>query len=301
MRDHALAARLRAPRSSSSPTSCARSARSPTGSRSSAAARSSARPSPTRPTRRARLADGRPRRSQLTVDKEPAEPGRRRSSTVDGPHGRRRPGRSSGRRRVSFEVRARRDLRARRRAGQRADRADRGAARARARRLAGTITLEGQDVTHAGDRRRCSTLGVGYVPEDRLHDGLVGGFTVAENLVLDLYDRAPFARGMSLDLDGDRARTPTSGSRSSTSARQSVEQPGGHAVRRQPAEGRAGPRAVPAAQAAHRGPADARPRRRLDRVRAPADRRRARPRQPRSCVVSTELDEVLGAGRPDRA
>ena len=44
-------------------------------------------------------------------------------------------------------------------------------------------------------------LGVGYVPEDRLHDGLVSSFSVAENLVLDLYDREPFSHGMSLDRD----------------------------------------------------------------------------------------------------
>src|SRR3954470_10321273 len=43
-------------------------------------------------------------------------------------------------------------------------------------------------------------LGVGYVPEDRLHDGLVGSFTVAENLVLDMHDGAPFARRGTLDL-----------------------------------------------------------------------------------------------------
>ena len=43
-------------------------------------------------------------------------------------------------------------------------------------------------------------LGVGYVPEDRLHDGLVGGFTVAENLVLDIYDQRPFAAGPALNL-----------------------------------------------------------------------------------------------------
>jgi ABC-type uncharacterized transport system ATPase subunit len=42
--------------------------------------------------------------------------------------------------------------------------------------------------------------GVGYVPEDRQHDGLVSTFTVAENLVLDLYDDAPFSRGLSLNL-----------------------------------------------------------------------------------------------------
>ena len=43
-------------------------------------------------------------------------------------------------------------------------------------------------------------MGVGYVPEDRLHDGLVGSFSIAENLVLDMYDAAPFAKGISLDL-----------------------------------------------------------------------------------------------------
>jgi len=38
------------------------------------------------------------------------------------------------------------------------------------------------------------------VPEDRSHDGLVGDFTVAENLVLDLYKSKPFAGSFSLDL-----------------------------------------------------------------------------------------------------
>ena len=43
--------------------------------------------------------------------------------------------------------------------------------------------------------------GVGHVPEDRQHDGLVSDFTVAENLVLDLFDRAPFGGRVALDLD----------------------------------------------------------------------------------------------------
>ncbi len=42
--------------------------------------------------------------------------------------------------------------------------------------------------------------GIGYVPEDRQHDGLVGSFTVAENLVLDLHGNEPFSRGLSLKL-----------------------------------------------------------------------------------------------------
>ncbi len=64
----------------------------------------------------------------------------------------------------------------------------------------GTVALEGLDVTRAGIDAMIG-LGVGYVPEDRLHDGLISSFTVAENLVLDLYHREPFSRGMSLDLD----------------------------------------------------------------------------------------------------
>ncbi|MEO6886005.1 MAG: ABC transporter ATP-binding protein [Jatrophihabitantaceae bacterium] len=40
--------------------------------------------------------------------------------------------------------------------------------------------------------------GVGFVPEDRQHDGLISAFTVAENLVLDIYDRPEFARAGSL-------------------------------------------------------------------------------------------------------
>jgi simple sugar transport system ATP-binding protein len=64
----------------------------------------------------------------------------------------------------------------------------------------GRVLLEGRDVTRAGIDAMIG-LGVGYVPEDRLHDGLVSSFSVAENLVLDLYHREPFSRGLSLDLD----------------------------------------------------------------------------------------------------
>src|SRR5262249_31765029 len=41
----------------------------------------------------------------------------------------------------------------------------------------GRILIEGKDVTELGTNDVLD-LGVGYVPEDRLHDGLVGPFTI---------------------------------------------------------------------------------------------------------------------------
>jgi simple sugar transport system ATP-binding protein len=67
------------------------------------------------------------------------------------------------------------------------------------RPISGRIRIDGEDVTHESIDRVLSR-GVGYVPEDRSHDGLVGGFTIAENLVLDIFDQPPFAKGMSLNL-----------------------------------------------------------------------------------------------------
>jgi simple sugar transport system ATP-binding protein len=63
----------------------------------------------------------------------------------------------------------------------------------------GSITIDGRKVTTL-TTDDVLELGVGYVPEDRLHDGLIGSFTIAENLVLDLHDKAPFARRGTLDL-----------------------------------------------------------------------------------------------------
>jgi general nucleoside transport system ATP-binding protein len=67
------------------------------------------------------------------------------------------------------------------------------------RPTSGRIRIDGDDVTGESIDEILSR-GVGYVPEDRSHDGVVGGFTIAENLVLDIFDQPPFAKGMSLDL-----------------------------------------------------------------------------------------------------
>jgi simple sugar transport system ATP-binding protein len=57
----------------------------------------------------------------------------------------------------------------------------------------GTIRLSGEDITKA-DADHVLDAGVGHVPEDRQRDGLVVEFSIADNLVLDTYDKPPFAR-----------------------------------------------------------------------------------------------------------
>jgi general nucleoside transport system ATP-binding protein len=67
----------------------------------------------------------------------------------------------------------------------------------------GSVLLDGTDIAAASTRDRLRA-GIGYIPEDRQEDGLVGGFSVADNLVLDVYDRSPYASGIALDLDAVR-------------------------------------------------------------------------------------------------
>ncbi|MCI0343946.1 MAG: ABC transporter ATP-binding protein [Chloroflexi bacterium] len=64
---------------------------------------------------------------------------------------------------------------------------------------AGTILLDGKRV-HL-EPRPVFEAGVAHVPEDRLEDGCVPGFTIADNLVLNSYYRAPFSSGLRLHRD----------------------------------------------------------------------------------------------------
>ena len=70
---------------------------------------------------------------------------------------------------------------------------------------AGRIAIAGRDVGEASVAERKHGFGLGYVPEDRQHVGLVLGHTVASNLMLRDYDRAPFARHLILDFGAIRA------------------------------------------------------------------------------------------------
>ncbi len=68
------------------------------------------------------------------------------------------------------------------------------------RPAAGSVKLDGTDLSRAPTRKRLHA-GIGYVPEDRSEDGLVADFSVADNLILDIYDQPPYASGLALNLD----------------------------------------------------------------------------------------------------
>lgn len=64
----------------------------------------------------------------------------------------------------------------------------------------GTIHVAGRDLTKS-TVREVLEAGLGYIPEDRKKDGLVGDFTIAENLMLDGSYSAPFAKGVQIDFE----------------------------------------------------------------------------------------------------
>ncbi|MDR1118530.1 MAG: ABC transporter ATP-binding protein [Bifidobacteriaceae bacterium] len=73
---------------------------------------------------------------------------------------------------------------------------------------AGTVALYGEQL--AGRTvKEILDAGVGYVPEDRGRDGMVGGMSIAENLVLDQFDRPPFAHFGALDVKAVNANAAT--------------------------------------------------------------------------------------------
>ncbi|WP_102161387.1 ABC transporter ATP-binding protein [Zhihengliuella halotolerans] len=64
-------------------------------------------------------------------------------------------------------------------------------------RTTGSIRLDGRELLGRSTKEIINS-GVGYVPEDRSTDGVIGDFTIADNLVLNRYDRGPVAKGGSL-------------------------------------------------------------------------------------------------------
>lgn len=64
----------------------------------------------------------------------------------------------------------------------------------------GTISLLDENIANASPRR-ITELGSGHIPEDRQRDGLVLGFPVMENLILNMYYQKPYAVGISMQWD----------------------------------------------------------------------------------------------------
>ena len=64
----------------------------------------------------------------------------------------------------------------------------------------GSIRFDGTDITRASPRAR-HRMGIAHIPEDRQRAGIITGFTVAENMVLDTYYDERFSSGMQIRWD----------------------------------------------------------------------------------------------------
>jgi simple sugar transport system ATP-binding protein len=72
----------------------------------------------------------------------------------------------------------------------------------------GVIALDGKDLTHSDPRER-HQMGMAHIPEDRQRQGLVGGLSVAENLVLTRYHDDQFSHGVIVDWEAADAIAET--------------------------------------------------------------------------------------------
>nr|WP_209044156.1 ABC transporter ATP-binding protein [Brevibacterium marinum] len=61
----------------------------------------------------------------------------------------------------------------------------------------GTVTLDGKNLIGRSVKERLGA-GIGFVPEDRSTDGIIAEFAIRENMILDVYDRPPYAKGFNL-------------------------------------------------------------------------------------------------------
>jgi simple sugar transport system ATP-binding protein len=60
--------------------------------------------------------------------------------------------------------------------------------------VTGSISLDGQEISKSSVREALHA-GIAFVPESREEDGLIGSFSIEENLILDLHDLPPYAKG----------------------------------------------------------------------------------------------------------
>ena len=63
--------------------------------------------------------------------------------------------------------------------------------------IEGSVKLDGKEI-RGGSIYDSLHSGIAFIPDSRELDGLVGSFSIAENLILDLHDQPPYAKGVNL-------------------------------------------------------------------------------------------------------
>ena len=66
--------------------------------------------------------------------------------------------------------------------------------------IEGSINLDGKEIRGSSIFDSLHA-GIAFIPESRELDGLVSSFSIAENLILDLHDQAPYAKGLNLSAN----------------------------------------------------------------------------------------------------
>ena len=63
--------------------------------------------------------------------------------------------------------------------------------------IEGSVLLDGEEIRGASIKDSLHA-GIAFIPESRELDGVIGSFSIAENLVLDLHEQSPYSKGITL-------------------------------------------------------------------------------------------------------
>lgn len=72
----------------------------------------------------------------------------------------------------------------------------------------GQILIDGKELTHASPAQRI-LAGQSYIPEERMREGAIKDFSVADNYILEDHGKQPFSRGIFLDFNAIERETRT--------------------------------------------------------------------------------------------
>ena len=63
--------------------------------------------------------------------------------------------------------------------------------------IEGSVLLDGREIRGSSIKYSLHA-GIAFIPESRELDGVIGSFSIAENLILDLHEKAPYSKGINL-------------------------------------------------------------------------------------------------------